>query len=137
MDEVEAEGVTKGAVTANASSAVKPVDRNRVATDLSLRPVEPPSAAASVEQKAAAKACDVEATAREDKATPRSEEQPVVNDEQDNEAHMPDASTFATKRPWEWKSDEPKVGAAEWVPVKLPPSKGPLRKKDVAACGES
>ncbi|EEC10431.1 hypothetical protein IscW_ISCW007331 [Ixodes scapularis] len=66
---------------------------------------------------------------REDKATPRSEEPPVLNEEQrDNEVLMADASTLATKRPREWDSDEPKVGAG-MAPVKLLLSKGPLKKK--------
>ncbi|EEC18948.1 hypothetical protein IscW_ISCW013723 [Ixodes scapularis] len=83
----------------------------------------------AVEKKAAAKECDVETTAREEKETSRSEELPVMNDEQkDNEAHMADASTLATKRPCEWDSDELKV-VAELGSGKLLPSKGALKRK--------
>lgn len=103
MDEVEAEDVTKGAVSANASSAAKPVEGDRVAADPTPQRVGPLSAAASVEQKAAEKkdaekACGGETTTRENRATTRSEEPPVVNDDpRDNEVHMADASTLAMK----------------------------------------
>ncbi|EEC06362.1 hypothetical protein IscW_ISCW003721 [Ixodes scapularis] len=84
------------------------------------------------DKKAAARACDVETTAKEDKETTRSEEPPVVNDEQkDNEMRMADGDTLATKRPREWDLDEPKFGV-ELGPVKPLPSKG-----DVATGGEN